>query len=62
MTVTCWFGEVVPTGTSPKSKRVAETRKRGATPLPLKSKPNGWPLIEPEVEPVSGPADGGVNW
>src|SRR5689334_4846582 len=62
VTVTSWFGEVVPTGTSPKSKRVAETRNRGATPFPLKSNENGCPLIDPEVEPVSGPADGGVNW
>ena len=62
VTETCWFGEVVPRITSPKSNRVGVMRNFGATPVPLKSNANGWPLIEPRVEPVSGPADGGVNW
>ena len=62
VTATCWSGDVSPTCTSPKSNRVPEIRNLGATPVPLKANANGWPLIEPEVEPVSGPAEGGVNW
>src|ERR1043166_7883220 len=62
VTASCWSGEVWPTGTSPKSNRVAETPNLGSTPVPLKANENGCPLIEPDVEPVSGPAAGGVNW
>ena len=62
VTAICWPGEVSPTWTSPKSSRVGEMRNFGSTPVPLKSNANDWPLIVPEVEPVSGPAEGGVNW
>ena len=37
-------------------------RNLGSTPVPPKANAKGWPLIVPEVDPVSGPAEGGVNW
>src|SRR6266540_1462339 len=61
VTVTFCSGDVVPTTTLPKSKRVGVIRNCGPTPMPLKSKANGWPFRVPDVLPLASPGAPGVN-
>ena len=68
VTVTCWFADVSPTCTRPNSNRVGEMRNvdlgivPNGIPVPEKSNANGWPLIEPDVLPVTVPLASGLNW
>jgi hypothetical protein len=58
--VTIWDGEVVPTGTLPKSNPAGVIEKR-RMPVPVNVKANGSPFQFPLVLPVTGPRAVGVN-